>query len=165
MNQRLSYSEAAPAVYKPCWRCRPLSINPVSKKTCVPAHFTSQEVNAPDANFHMTSNLSINSKSRTSRAQFTFGRNGTYQRPTGTTSSLSWVEDGRVRRKMTQILLDESAPGRLTPRALLRFRTTRIAWPYKFEKENTSVHTRRHCGACDFGAWKSTRQASSQEVT
>jgi hypothetical protein len=32
-----------------------------------------------------------------------------------------------------------------------------------FEKENTGVHTGRHCGACDFGAWKSTRQASSQE--
>jgi hypothetical protein len=32
-----------------------------------------------------------------------------------------------------------------------------------FEKENTGVHTGRHCGAYDSGAWKSTRQASSQE--
>jgi hypothetical protein len=31
------------------------------------------------------------------------------------------------------------------------------------KKENASAHTSRHCDACDFGGWKSTRQASSQE--
>jgi hypothetical protein len=92
MNQRLSDSEVAPAVYKAMLALQAsVDTSGLEKDLMdlVPAHFTSQEVNAPTPTSIAASNRSINSKSRTARARFTFGRNGTYYRPTGTTSSLS----------------------------------------------------------------------------
>jgi hypothetical protein len=51
---------------------------------------------------------------------------------------------------MTEILLDESAPGKLTLEHCCVFARPELLGFTDFEKENTSVHTRRHCGACDF---------------
>ena len=71
MNQRLSYRDAAPAVYKAMLALQNSVDKSGLEKTdgpCVPAHFTSQEVNAPTPTSIAASNRSINSKSRTSRA-------------------------------------------------------------------------------------------------
>jgi hypothetical protein len=105
MNQRLSYSEAAPAVYKAMLALQASVDKSGLEKDLMdlvcPAHFTSQE--------------------------------------------------------------DESAPGKLTLEHCCVSARPELLGFTNFEKENTGVHTGRDCGACDFGAWKSTRQASSQE--
>jgi hypothetical protein len=50
---------------------------------------------------------------------------------------------------MTQILLDESAPGKPTLEHCCVFARPESLGFTNFEKENTSVHTGRHCGVCD----------------